>query len=120
MAAYAWPATLPQYVRPDFSEVGTLRVRRTPVDMGPAKIRYSGRLAEPLKVSWHMTDAQVATLKSFVYSTLQGVYRFDFTHPRTSATVEARFVPGSDGEYFSCAYFAPGWWIVSADLEVMP
>lgn len=120
MASFSWPSSLPQYPREDMSETGTLKVIRTPVDKGPAKIRYSGRLSEPFSLSWHMSSAQVSTLRTFVTTTIKGAARFDFVHPRTGAQVEVRFVPGSDGQIYSCEYYSPGWWIVSAQLEIMP
>lgn len=120
MASFSWPPSLPQNPRQDMAETGSLKVIRTPVDKGPAKIRYSGRLAEPFNISWLMTSAQVSTLRTFVYSTLKGCARFDLTHPRTAELVEVRFVPGSDGGFYSCEYYAPDWWVVSATLEIMP
>lgn len=118
--AYTWPATLPTRPRFDMPESVGVLILRTPMDKGPAKMRRLGERPEMMTLGYYMTTAQVATLETFVKDTIKGVYRFAFTHPRTQATVEARFVPGEDGAIYSVEYLAQGRWSVSMQLEFLP
>jgi hypothetical protein len=119
-ASYTWPATLPQAPGLDFREsVGTL-ILRTEMDAGPAKQRRRGQRPDTLSMSFVMTTAQVATLRTFVDDTIKGVARFYFPHPRTAATIEARIVPTQEGELFVSAYLAPGYWQISMTVEALP
>ena len=119
-ASYTWPPTLPQQVERGFSETVGLNVLRTPMDAGPAKIRRRSVRPETLSVTFLFTTAQVATLESFIFDTIKGVYRFEFTHPRKRITVETRIVPTSDGQYFTATYRAPGYWGIALQLEILP
>jgi hypothetical protein len=118
--SYIWPLTLPQVVQKGFSESIGINVLRTPMDAGPAKMRARSKRPSVMNVSFLLTTAQVAILESFVLNTIQGVSRFGFPHPRTSAQVEARIVPGQDGQYYSVQYAAPGYWSVALQLEILP
>lgn len=121
MANYTWPPTLPQLpLRDNYGEQGGVNVLRTTMDAGPAKLRRRSKLTKPLEVSFRMTSAQVATLESFVESTLFGVRRFNWTHPRTLAAVEVRIVPAEGGKMFSLVNLGGTMWEVSMSLEVMP
>lgn len=117
---YTWPASLPQSPRVDFSETGGVLVLRTPMDKGPPKQRRLGVMTKPMRVSWTMTDAQVAILETFVEDTIKGVYRFAFPHPRTGATIEARIVPAEDGALYTATWLAPGYYTVAMTIEDMP
>lgn len=90
------------------------------MDSGPAKQRLKGRRPNNLTLTFLMTSAQVATLESFVYSTIKGTARFGFLHPRTQQMVECRLVPQSAGDLYTLQYAAPGYYNVSATLEVLP
>lgn len=118
--SYVWPVSLPQVARRDYSEnYGTLTLR-SPMDKGPAKMRYLGTRPDQLRVSFEMTSEQVNTLRTFVGTTLKGTARFGFPHPRTGAQVEARFIPQGENEMFSISYMSPGRYIVAMSLEVLP
>jgi len=117
---YIWPGTLPQRVREDYTENSGALILRTPTDAGPAKLRRRGIRPSSLSVSFHMTDAQVATLNTFLLDTLRGVTRFGFPHPRLNTQVEVRVVPSGDGQLYSLTYITVGYWIVSMNLEVLP
>lgn len=91
----AFPNTLPELSVASFQEQIGDGVIRSVMDVGPAKVRrrssavvhgLTGDLAG-------LTDSQVSTLMTFYTTTLSGgVLAFDLTHPRTGATVQARFV----------------------------
>lgn len=114
----AWPSSLPQLsLLEGAAESPTDPVIRTDMDVGPAKrrARYTWaprRFTVPLV----LTTAQVATFETFYESTLgYGVDAFDWTHPRTLASVSFAFVRRPD--------FAPigaGYWRTSLDLELQP
>jgi hypothetical protein len=77
-----------------------------------------------LAVEFAMTQAQIATLETFLYTTIKGVYRFYFPHPRTGALVEVRVIPSEDGGLYTSAHkgFQGGnnVWAVSMALEILP
>jgi len=133
MAAYTWPVSLPQNVRQDFQTARALNILSTPMDLGSPKRRRRGLGVEQLKVGFYMTTAQIATLETFVQSTIKGTARFDFAHPVTGATVEVRIahpvtgatvevriVPQSDGQLYTVSYHSPTLWLVDMMLEVVP
>lgn len=88
--------------------------------MGPAKQRRRGFSVRTMQLNFWMTDAQVATLKTFVVSTLKGVNRFGFTHPVTGVTEEVRFIPSSNGELYNLEYISQDLWSVTMQFEVLP
>lgn len=94
MAAFVWPAGLPQVPRPGFGEVfGENRIL-TAMDAAEPKVRrrFTKRI-DGLDIPLRLTEAQVATLDTFYTSTLSdGSARFDFPHPReVGSTVECIF-----------------------------
>lgn len=117
--AYTWPASLPQVPQKGFTESGGPRIVRTQMDAGIAKQRYKGLGVSTLNLTFILTTAQVATFEDFVQSTIRGVARFGFTHPRTQQTVETRIVPKSE-EMYSLSYLAPGYWTLNLQMEVLP
>jgi len=125
MAIPSWPASLPQSPQKGYTETGGVLVVRTPTDRGPAKSRYVGSKPQNLSIQFLMTTAQVTTFENFVKSSvlsggISGVNRFNFTHPRTSATVEVRIVPQGEGDFYTLTYVAPGYYAVALTLEVLP
>lgn len=119
--AYIWPVSLPQSPQENFTETGgNIQVLRTSPDMGPAKQRRRGFSVRTMQLNFWMTDAQVATLKTFVVSTLKGVARFGFTHPTTGVTEEVRFIPSGNGELYNLSYVSKDLWNVSMQFEVLP
>lgn len=120
MASISWPLSLPQVPNRGYTEELGVLVLRTPMDKGPAKQRRRGVRPDTLNVSFLMTGTQVETLRSFIDNTIQGVARFDFTHPRTSSTVEVRIVPKDGGTMFNLQYVAPDYYTVSLQFEILP
>lgn len=121
MATYTWPPTLPTSAdSQSYSEVSGALVLVSPMDAGPAKMRYRGEKPRTMNVDFIMDNTQIATLETFITTTLRGTARFDFTHPRTQTTIEVRIVPSSDGKYFGISYFAPDLYRISLSLEQMP
>lgn len=90
------------------------------MDAGVSKIRKRGKRASNLGMTFRMSTSQVATLKTFVDSTIGGVARFNFTHPRTGSSIEARIVPSGDGAMYSISEATNGYWNVSLTLQEMP
>ncbi len=116
-----WPPTLPPYpFAQRYSERHGVLVTRTPMDAGPAKLRRVGASPEVLALSFEMTTAQVNTLEAFVKTTIKGVGRFNFTHPRSKASRECRLVPGGSGDMYTVAYMAANRWRVDLEIEVLP
>jgi len=118
--SYVWPASLPQNPEKGFSETGGVLALRTPTDQGPAKMRYRGAKSQMLNLSFLMTTDQVATLETFVKTTIKGTARFGFPHPRLATVVETRIVPQNTNDYYTLTYRAPGYWTVSLQMEVLP
>ena len=98
--------------------VGVLTLR-TPMDAGPAKIRYRGRKPSTMSMTFVMTSSQVQTLETFVTLTTLGVHRFDFVHPRTGNVVAVRIVSSESGS-FQLKRLAATLWEVQIAFEVMP
>ena len=117
---YVWPTSLPQVPQKGYNETGGVLIKRTPQDMGPAKLRKRGLKPQVLNLSFLMTEAQVLTLETFVKTTINGTARFGFTHPRTRSIVEVRIVPQGDGEHYNLTYTAPGYYTVTTQFEVLP
>ena len=120
MAVPSWPVGLPQNVRRDYNETSGVLLLSTPMDKGPAKLRRRGVKPTLLKVGFYMTAEQIETLETFIKTTLSGVQRFTFPHPRTGNAVEVRIVPAQGGELYTATYFAPGEFTVDMNLEVLP
>jgi hypothetical protein len=122
MAVPQWPTAnnFPQSPQKGFSESIGVNVIRTQTDMGPAKQRRRSRRPSTLDVSFILTTDQTQTLELFINNDLQGVNRFEFTHPRLYTPVDVRIIPQGDGEFFKLQYLAPGYWQTSLKLEILP
>jgi len=125
MAIPIWPTTLPQSPQKGFTESIGANIIRSPMDAGPAKMRYRGKSPNQMNLSFIMTTAQVDTLETFVNDTLKGVKRFSFKHPRYAGqqnqpTVEVRIVPQNGGQSYQLQYMAPGYWTVTTQFEILP
>lgn len=119
--AINWPPTLP--TRSDdvaYGEDYGVLLAVTPMDAGPAKIRRRGNKPDIITASYSLTPAQLDTLEAFVKTTLMGVKRFNWTHPRKQTAVEVRLVPDSSGKFYSVAYLTPTVWRVSLQFEILP
>jgi len=120
-ASYTWPAGLPQ--TPLFAQMTDdfgLDILTTKMDSGLAKMRKRGQRPSKMSMTFQMTTSEVATLRTFVETTISGISRFYFTHPRTSATVECRLIPSGNGELYTISQVAPSRWNVSMTMEQIP
>lgn len=120
MPVATWPPSLPQSPQKGFTESGGVLILRTPTDSGPPKQRARGSKPNILNLQYLMTTAQVATFETFVKSTLRGTAKFTVSHPRTGSTVQTRIIPQGEGDLYSLSYQAPGYYLVSLQLEVLP
>ena len=118
--SYVWPPALPQVPQKGYTETGGANILSTNMDSGPAKRRYRGKRSQTLNVSFLMTTKDVAALETFVETTIQGVARFGFPHPRTGVTREVRIMPEGEGNLYNTSYTAPGYFTVTLTLEVLP
>lgn len=117
-----WPVELPTApLEQGYSEGIPNNTLRSSVDAGPAKVRRKGGLVPfPITVTMLCTAEQIATLETFISGTLQeGALRFEWTHPRTGATVETRFLPSGE-RLVSIEPSGPFRWLASFSLEVLP
>lgn len=120
-ASYTWPVGLPQDpLYGSFNESFGYNYLISQMDAGPAKMRRRSSKANQMSMTFMMTTAQVATLKTFVDSTISGVARFYFTHPRTGSQIEVRIVPSNDGGLYSINQAGPGYWNIGITLEELP
>jgi hypothetical protein len=118
--SYVWPTSLPQTPQKGYTESGGVNIISTSMDSGPAKRRYRSKSTNTLNVSFVMSTSQVSDFTTFIDTTVKGVSRFGFTHPRTKAVVETRIVPQSGSDLYNIAYLAPEYWTVSFKLEILP
>lgn len=116
MAAITWPSSLPGPLQDGYGEAPPDTTVRTKMDAGPDKIRRRYTAApRPFSLRFHLTRDEVATLDAFYVTTSRsGSLRFNWTHPRTGAACEARFL--------SAPKYAPDGPEASAavEIEVMP
>lgn len=119
MSIPQWPTTLPQVPQKGYTERLGANIIRSQMDAGPAKQRLRSITPNILDVSFILTTAEAEDLKTFVFSTLRGVKRFQFNHPRTQQNVEVRVMPQGQ-ELYKLQYLAPGYWTTSMQLEIMP
>ena len=87
----SYPAITP--LMTGYQETVPDTILRTAMDQGPAKVRQRTTTGvRPMVVTYLLTTAQVTTLESFFLSdAAAGALAFSFTHPRTNASVNARF-----------------------------
>lgn len=119
MANY-WPPGVASVPQKGYSEDRGVNLIVTPMDAGPAKVRKRSNKPTVLNMSFIMTDIELATLDNWIINTIAYVNRFYFTHPRTSAQVDCRFLPQSNGNVYTINYLAPDYYTISIQLEVMP
>lgn len=121
MAIPTWPAApFPQTPQRGYQETIGTNIIRSAMDAGPAKQRLRSRRPSTMALQFLLTKAEVDTLQNFIDSTIYGVRRFNFTHPRTKASVECRLVPQGDGQFFTLSYVAPDYYTASLQFEVLP
>jgi len=125
MPVPVWPPSLPQYPERNYSETLGVNVIRTPMDSGPAKVRYRSNRPQTLNVQYTLSKTQVDTLETFLLTTIKGVLRFSYPHPRLSSGTtyvmrEVRVVPQQDGQLFTLQYVAPDYYKIGLQLEILP
>lgn len=120
MAILPWEPTLPQSPQKDFQETVGINIIRTSMDMGPSKQRLRSKRPTMLTVNFIMTKIQTETLETFIITTLKGVKRFSWVHPRTGSSIECRVVPQGDGEFYTLQYLAPDYYQVNLKFEILP
>lgn len=117
-----WPVGVPsQPLSTSIQEAGIGGALRTPMETGPAKQRrrYTAE-ARALRFAIPMTRAQSVLFEAWFDATLgAGVLPFEFTHPRSQATVTLRFIAGPDAYQIQ---WEPGGQTVqvACSCEVMP
>lgn len=111
-----WPS-IPAFQINTYKESSPDNTIRSSMGIGVDKVRRR-TTASPYQISFQLilTTAQLTTLETFYNTTtVGGSVRFDFTHPRTGATVKARFVsPPSWSDIYARAYR------VEINLEILP
>lgn len=118
-----WPPTLPVYPLADaYSEGLPNNQLRSQPSAGPAKVRPKGSPGpRPLRASFLLTSDQVDTLYEFAETTLgHGTLRFQWTHPRTGATIETRMVAAGDKLVDVAPVNGGLQWTADIVLEIMP
>jgi len=118
MSNLVWPSSLPQ--RPTvggYQERFAETVLRTAMDAGAAKLRRRFTAApRQIEVTFRMTAAQVAVLRSFYEETTAGgALPFDWVHPREGTAAEFRFVEAPRVSAVTGTLFS-----VAVKLEQMP
>lgn len=94
-----WPSGM-RYDWRDFSETPEPVVERSEMERGvPKQRRISSDARVELQLTLHFdTTAEIAAFEAWFYTTIKaGQDWFDFPHPRTGATVQARIVGGELG-----------------------
>lgn len=88
-----WPTDLPAPALNTLVETPPRNKIRSQTDKGPPKERRRTTAnVRPISFMLKLTPAQVTTLDDFfVTDTASGVNEFDYTHPRTGASVTAKF-----------------------------
>lgn len=118
MANPVWPVSLPQDPLIDgYDERAPDVLARTEMDAGPDKVRRRFTAGvRPMRLTVALTRTQVQTLDDFHVTTLQGgALPFDWTHPRTLATVAFRFT-----EPPSYKPQSQTDWLAALALEILP
>ena len=115
-----WPGSLPTRPLEQGYEV-TLRASqvRSPIDGLPIVQRQrSPGYAKPIMLTFELTSSQVDTFQSFYRTDLgNGAIAFDFTHPRTGASVSMRFIGGQPPKASAIGY---NTYHQACQCEVMP
>jgi hypothetical protein len=120
-ASYTFPPSLPQYpLMAGYTENVGINIIRSPMELGPAKQRRRGSKPTTMSINYVFTDAQLTTFQTFVIDTIKGVARFNYTHPRTGASIEVRIVPNGEGDLYSCNKEGDDVWMVGFNIEVLP
>lgn len=107
-----WPAGI-IINRKNYKEKAPDRVIRSNMAVGPDKLRRrSSAAVRELDLTLTLTDALLDTFDDFYLA--NDSIAFNFTDPRTSAAVEARFASVPEYSYRETI------WDVSVKLEILP
>lgn len=90
-----WPVTLPQNVDTDgYQEIIQDNRIRSDMDMGPPKMRPRfSAIVEQFTIVFVFNRTEMSAFEAFYKTTTSfGTEAFQWTHPRTGATVMMRFV----------------------------
>lgn len=111
-----WPAALPCPLAGTYNEAPPLNTIRSQMDVGPEKVRRRTTAnTAPISYTMSLTPANVTVLLDFYnQDTVSGSLPFDYTHPRTGAAVQARFVNVPQIRNQGIRYAG------SVELEIMP
>lgn len=113
-----WPGALPQYVeRAGYIEGQPDLVLRTPLEVGPAKVRRRFTTApRPFKLAVQLDGAQVQTFEDFARLTIRGGEdAFDWVHPRTRQAATFRF-----RKPFHLTPIGGPLWLATLELWMLP
>jgi hypothetical protein len=93
----AWPTTLPHCLNVGYSEgLGDGLIETQPDQGPPISRRRSSAVARPLSGEMRMTRAQIADLRTFIYTTLLGgSLPFSFADPTAGGTLLVKFAKGN-------------------------
>ncbi|MEO5341100.1 MAG: hypothetical protein H7837_11400 [Magnetococcus sp. MYC-9] len=94
MSTPSWPTSLPQYVlRDGYREELPNTTLRTPMEVGPAKVRRRTSAApKQVECQMDLNAEQLDILEGFYQSTTAGgSLAFSWPHPRTRTTTLFRF-----------------------------
>lgn len=119
-AVYSWPIELPTWPQVGFQEEIRMKILRTGMDKGIAKLRTNGVPITTFKVNYIMEDYQVLELENFIYNDIKGVLRFNWTHPRRFLPVEARIIPINQKSYISISNKIDKYFTTTIGLQIMP
>jgi len=118
--ANVWPVadSFPQYplVTPTAESDPDVTIR-TPVDVGPAKLRCRSTAgSEPHQYAFHLTVVNKAAMKVFYQTTCTfGSEAYEWDHPETAVTETWRFM--KPPEYRKVG---PDAYICTVELEMLP
>ena len=112
-----WPSSLPAPAINTYRETPPQNTIRTQMDKGPPKLRRRTTAnVRPISFTLRLTAAEVDVLDAFfVTDVYSGALSFDYTHPRTGASVTAQFT--SEPQYGD---IEGTLYNVGIELEILP
>lgn len=118
-----YPASLPQQPLVDGYEEGFPNTLvRTQMDKGPDKVRRRFTAGtRTFTIQLLLDETQVQTLDDFIDIDLEGgALRFDWTHPRTGASVQFRFIPVNNDAIVTYQTVSSKFYRAQAQVEILP
>jgi hypothetical protein len=116
--AQSWPATVSTNILMDgYSEQLAQNTIRSQMAVGPPKVRRRGTAAPRQMIfRQNLSSTQAADWVTFHDSTTKyGSLSFTMTHPRSTASIEVRFLSPP-----VLTPSSPGRWLVDNAVEVLP